>query len=161
MTPAELAAQIASISVVGERGYFVNDRDGVVAFIEAAFAEVRARAIEEAKWVAADACPVDTQGQKNGSRMQRYFTICRIRALSPVAERPEVVTTPDKLPTSKLTNSEIVSEFERVSKLWDDLFNDSDFEGHSGSPGEWMMERLNELETEQNKRAALKLAGDT
>jgi hypothetical protein len=56
------------------------------------------------------------------------------------------------LPAKALLDHEIAHEIRRIGKEWDDMFADPDFEGHSGSPGEWMVERLNELETEQERR---------
>jgi hypothetical protein len=52
-----------------------------------------------------------------------------------------------------MSTQEIRSEFELLSKKWDDLFTKYDDEdGHGGSPGEWIWERLGELEHELKKR---------
>ncbi len=53
-----------------------------------------------------------------------------------------------------MTDAEIASELESLGKKWD-AFRDSDDEGHGGSPGEWMVERMGELETEQKRRSAV------
>jgi hypothetical protein len=50
-----------------------------------------------------------------------------------------------------MTDAEIASELETLGKKWDE-FRASDDEGHGGSPGEWMVERMGELETEQKRR---------
>jgi hypothetical protein len=54
---------------------------------------------------------------------------------------------------SMMSTQEIRSEFDLLSKKWDDLrtkYDDED--GHGGSPGEWIWERLGELEHELKKR---------
>lgn len=60
----------------------------------------------------------------------------------------------DRTPATNLTDEQITSEIDRIGKLWDESRNDPEFEGHSGSPGEWMIERLMELETAQRRRSA-------
>ena len=59
-----------------------------------------------------------------------------------------------RLPARDLSAAEITREIGRVSELWDEMSADDEFEGHGGSPGEWMIERLDELETEQKRRPA-------
>jgi hypothetical protein len=63
---------------------------------------------------------------------------------------------PTRLPAKELTDRELVAEQTRVEKLWDSMFEpDEDgevFEGHCGSPGEWMSERMDEIATEQARR---------
>lgn len=54
-------------------------------------------------------------------------------------------------PASALSDEEIAAELDELGKKWDASFADD--EGHSGSPGEWMVERMDELETEQRRRA--------
>jgi len=49
-----------------------------------------------------------------------------------------------------MTTKEIRAEYALLSKQWDDLRDPE--EGHSGSPGEWLYERLGELEHELSKR---------
>jgi len=51
-----------------------------------------------------------------------------------------------------LSDGEIAAELADLGKKWD-AFTASDDEGHGGSPGEWMVERMDELETEQKRRA--------
>lgn len=54
---------------------------------------------------------------------------------------------------SKMSTKEIRSEFELLSKEWDALRTKyTDEDGHGGSPGEWLWERLGELEQELKKR---------
>lgn len=50
----------------------------------------------------------------------------------------------------RLTDSQIEDELAALGKLFED--SRSDGEGHGGSPGEWMVERMGELETEQKRR---------
>ncbi|HYX22396.1 MAG TPA: hypothetical protein VFA98_16250 [Thermoanaerobaculia bacterium] len=52
-----------------------------------------------------------------------------------------------------MTTKEIRGEIELLSKEWDALRTKYDHEdGHGGSPGEWIVERLGELEHELGKR---------
>lgn len=53
----------------------------------------------------------------------------------------------------RMTNEEIVRELDQLRKRLDDLLCNID-EGHGGSPGEWMVERMDELESEQRRRPA-------
>lgn len=56
-------------------------------------------------------------------------------------------------PASTLTDDEIISRIKYLEKKWDDLralLEESG--GSSGSPGEWIVEELGELETEQKRR---------
>jgi hypothetical protein len=50
-----------------------------------------------------------------------------------------------------MTDAEIAAELKALGEKWDESVA-SDDEGHGGSPGEWMVERMNELETEQKRR---------
>lgn len=50
-----------------------------------------------------------------------------------------------------MTDAAIAAEIGKLGKKWD-KFRAGDCDG-SGSPGEWMIERLGELEHEQKKRA--------
>jgi hypothetical protein len=54
-------------------------------------------------------------------------------------------------PAVSLTDEEIARELVELGSRWD-AFRSSDDEGHGGSPGEWMVERMDELETEQKRR---------
>jgi len=58
-------------------------------------------------------------------------------------------------PASELTDAELVSEEYRLGILWDSIRDDD--EGHGGSPGEWVYERLDEIEAEQKRRATWRL----
>lgn len=55
-------------------------------------------------------------------------------------------------PAAKLTDAEIARELVDLGVKWKEFRDDLD-EGHGGSPGEWMVERMDELETEQKRRA--------
>lgn len=59
-----------------------------------------------------------------------------------------------RIPACDLTDDELQGEFQRVCNLIDGFGSDKDFEGHGGSPGEWMHERINEIETEAKRRGA-------
>jgi len=50
------------------------------------------------------------------------------------------------------TEEELREELESIGLQWDELCS-SDEELGSGSPGEWMVERMEELETELRRRA--------
>ena len=50
-----------------------------------------------------------------------------------------------------LTDEEITRELDELEARWK-AFQDDIGEGHGGSPGEWMVERMDELETERNRR---------
>lgn len=52
----------------------------------------------------------------------------------------------------RMTDAAIAAELESLGKRWDEFRADIDDEGMSGSPGEWMVERMDELETEQKRR---------
>ena len=51
---------------------------------------------------------------------------------------------------SVLTDEEIKRELSDLAAKWDESRDDD--EGHAGSPGEWIVERMDELETEQKRR---------
>ena len=57
---------------------------------------------------------------------------------------------------AQMTDAEIAAELSKLGAEWD-AFASSDDEGHGGSPGEWMIERMGELETERSKRADRKI----
>jgi hypothetical protein len=52
---------------------------------------------------------------------------------------------------STMTDVEIAAEIQKLGDQFDAVR--ADLEGMSGSPGEWMIERIGELETEQRRRA--------
>jgi hypothetical protein len=52
--------------------------------------------------------------------------------------------------------SDILAEYKQLAKRWDES-RASDDEGHGGSPGEWMVERMGELEHELKQRGASEL----
>jgi hypothetical protein len=54
--------------------------------------------------------------------------------------------------TEYMTDAEIATELKSLGKRWDESRSRSDDEGHGGSPGEWMIERMGELEEEQRRR---------
>lgn len=56
-------------------------------------------------------------------------------------------------PVGRMTLAEIEAELKSLGDEWDE-FATSDDEGHGGSPGEWMIERMGALEQEQKRRAA-------
>lgn len=49
-----------------------------------------------------------------------------------------------------MPDEDIHLEIYDLEKLWDHYL---ECEGKSGSPGEWILERLHELETEQRRRS--------
>ena len=51
-----------------------------------------------------------------------------------------------------MTDDQIAAEMKRLGDEFDDMHSDPDFEGHGGSPGEWMIERIDELKTERRRR---------
>lgn len=54
-------------------------------------------------------------------------------------------------PAAELTDEGISRELEELATRWK-ASRSGDSEGHGGSPGEWMVERMDELETEQRRR---------
>lgn len=61
-------------------------------------------------------------------------------------------------PARLMTDDELSAELERVGKQWDELRSDPELAG-GGSPGEWMVERMDEIETEKRRRV-ISLDGD-
>ena len=59
---------------------------------------------------------------------------------------------PASLPAKSLLDYEIEREIAATGALLDSMFSDPETDGHCGSPGEWMIERLDELETEKARR---------
>jgi hypothetical protein len=49
----------------------------------------------------------------------------------------------------QLTDDELSAELDNLGKQWDEFRKDA--EG-AGSPGEWMIERMDEIRTEQRRR---------
>jgi len=58
---------------------------------------------------------------------------------------------------NEMTDDAIAAELKKLGKEWDDFR--ADLESMPGSPGEWMYERMDELETEQRRRL-ISLNGD-
>lgn len=54
-------------------------------------------------------------------------------------------------PATALTDDEIARELDDLEARWKTSRRGDD-EGHGGSPGEWIVERMDELETEQKRR---------
>jgi len=59
----------------------------------------------------------------------------------------------DSTPARELSIHQLASELARLEKNWDDMR--ANLDGMSGSPGEWMAERMDELRAEQKRREAL------
>jgi hypothetical protein len=57
------------------------------------------------------------------------------------------------VPAKRLTDAEIVSELTTLGEQWDAFRIGVDDDYGGGSPGEWMVERMGELETEQKRRS--------
>lgn len=53
-------------------------------------------------------------------------------------------------PTAHMSDRQLQEDLTRHCLLWDQQAADK--EGHSGSPGEWIVERLDELRTEAKRR---------
>lgn len=53
-------------------------------------------------------------------------------------------------PAKEMTDVEIAAETLDLENKWD-IFHRG-FDGHGGSPGEWMFERMDELEAERKRR---------
>jgi hypothetical protein len=53
-------------------------------------------------------------------------------------------------PTSKMSIKQITDELDALDTQWEEFRAKCD--GMSGSPGEWMIERMDELETELKRR---------
>lgn len=70
----------------------------------------------------------------------------------------------ERLPARDLTDAELIVEQTRVEKLWDSLHEpdeDGEVSGRGGSPGEWMVERMDEIATEQDRRGIPAVAEQT
>lgn len=62
----------------------------------------------------------------------------------------------DRQTATALTDDQLAAEIKRYSRMWSDLRDDPDFEGgRMIPPGEWLIDRLTELEAEQERRMAL------
>lgn len=57
-------------------------------------------------------------------------------------------------PAARLSDAEISKELQALGEQWDEFRKDLGDDGYGGSPGEWMVERIDELETEQRRRAS-------
>lgn len=55
-----------------------------------------------------------------------------------------------EVPAKQMTVKQISDELDVLSQKWRDYRDGLD--GHQGSPGEWMVERMDELETELKRR---------
>lgn len=55
-------------------------------------------------------------------------------------------------PAAKMSINQINAELAALDTQWDEFCQSCD--GMSGSPGEWMVERMDELETELRRRGA-------
>lgn len=60
---------------------------------------------------------------------------------------------------ASMSDSEIASELAELNAKWDDLRRELD-DGHGGSPGEWMVERMGELEHEYSRRLERRANGE-
>ena len=54
-------------------------------------------------------------------------------------------------PLAQWSDQQLLDELARLGVMWDRARADPD--GHGGSPGEWLFERLGQLETEQARRS--------
>lgn len=52
-----------------------------------------------------------------------------------------------------MSDDEIRQELDQIGKDFVASRADPEFDGHCGSPGEWMYERIGELETELRRRS--------
>jgi hypothetical protein len=59
------------------------------------------------------------------------------------------------IPAARMTDAELAMDLALLGRLWDESRSDLDDEGHGGSPGEWMWERMGEVEAEQKRRKAI------
>jgi hypothetical protein len=57
---------------------------------------------------------------------------------------------PNRTPLARMTDDQLAAELKLLGDQWDESHKDE--EGHGGSPGEWIVERMGELETEQKRR---------
>ena len=53
---------------------------------------------------------------------------------------------------SRMSDEEIASELSSLEEQWKEFHSGDDDDYGGGSPGEWMVERMGELEQEQKKR---------
>lgn len=63
------------------------------------------------------------------------------------APRPRTLNTPARM----LSDAQIAAEERWLGQTWDDIRADED--GHGGSPGEGIWERLGEIEAEARRRS--------
>lgn len=152
-----------------------HDAQALADRYEKALREVRARTYSSDRGCALKAEPVaeicDLASQALSSSQGRHEGgLFAENAKKSIPELPGVNAVPlpaspdgtrniERLPASDLTDRELLEEQGRVEKLWDQMHEPDDdgelFEGHGGSPGEWMVERMDEIATEQARRAAL------
>ncbi len=56
----------------------------------------------------------------------------------------------------QMSDNDIETELRKLFAMWDELQKDLDESGGmSGSPGEWMVERMDELEGEKSRRLTM------
>lgn len=55
-------------------------------------------------------------------------------------------------PAQYLTTEQISDELDMLAAQWREVRDDD--EGHAGSPGEWLVERMDELDAEMERRRA-------
>lgn len=87
--------------------------------------------------------------QQIKSALERHYGLTDTLDLTPQPQ--PAVRDPSKLPASELTNPELIAEHASRCAEWDAFFT-PDFEGHGGSPGEWLAERIGELDQEVARR---------
>lgn len=54
-------------------------------------------------------------------------------------------------PIAEMSDEELRAELDRAGEEFDALFDEMD-DGHAGSPGEWLYERIDEIETAMKRR---------
>lgn len=62
-------------------------------------------------------------------------------------------------PAAQMTTPELSAEWRARCAEWDCMMRRRDHDGHGGSPGEWLWERLGELEQELRRRAPAPFRG--
>ena len=55
-------------------------------------------------------------------------------------------------PATEMTTAELHAELTALKDQLREIFTDPEYEGHGGSPCEWIVERMDELETEIKRR---------
>lgn len=62
-------------------------------------------------------------------------------------------------PARLMSDDDLKTELQSLGERWDSFRASVSDEGMAGSPGEWMTERMDEIETEQRRRL-ISLDGD-